>query len=105
MEISTLQSCDSTRSPMDNPLWDALTACTNAVYPEARVIPGLITGGTDARFFRLKGSVAYGAALFSEGVTLEQFGSRFHGNDERVDTRSLGLSTDFWYGIAKRLVG
>ena len=105
VEISTLQSCDSTRSPMDNPLWDALTACTNAVYPEARVIPGLITGGTDARFFRLKGSVAYGAALFSEGVTLEQFGSRFHGNDERVDTRSLGLSTDFWYGIAKRLVG
>ena len=82
-----------------------LTACTHAVYPEARIIPGLITGGTDARFFRLKGSVAYGAALFSEDVTLEQFGSRFHGNDERVDTRSLGLSTDFWYGIAKQLVG
>ena len=105
VQISPLQSFDSTRSPMDNPLWDVLTACTNAVYPEARVIPGLITGGTDARFFRLKGSVAYGAALFSEGVTLEQFGSRFHGNDERVDTHSLGLSTDFWYGVAKQLVG
>ena len=102
VEITTLMEGDATRSPIDNPLWEAVTACTHAVYPEARVVPGLITGGTDARFFRLKGSVAYGAALFSEGVTLEEFGSRFHGNDERVDTRSLGLSTDFWYRIAKQ---
>jgi acetylornithine deacetylase/succinyl-diaminopimelate desuccinylase-like protein len=105
VEMSSLQEGDATRSPMDNPLWEAVTACTQAVYPEARVIPGLITGGTDARFFRHKGSVAYGASLLSPGVTMQQFSSRFHGNDERVDTRSLGLSTDFWYRIAKQLVG
>jgi acetylornithine deacetylase/succinyl-diaminopimelate desuccinylase-like protein len=105
VEVSPLDSPDSTRSPTDNPLWDAVTTCTHAVYPDARVIPGLITGGTDARFFRLKGSVAYGAALFSPDVTMEAFASRFHGNDERVDTRSLGLSTDFWYGVAKQIVG
>jgi acetylornithine deacetylase/succinyl-diaminopimelate desuccinylase-like protein len=105
VEVSPLQEADSTRSPVDNPLWDAVTTCTKAVYPEARVIPGLITGGTDARFFRLKGSVAYGAALFSPEVTIEEFSSRFHGNDERIDTRSLGLSTHFWYQVAKQLVG
>jgi acetylornithine deacetylase/succinyl-diaminopimelate desuccinylase-like protein len=105
VEVSSLQEADATRSPVDNPLWEAVTVCTQAVYPEARVIPGLITGGTDARFFRGKGSVAYGASLLSPGVTMQEFSSRFHGNDERVDTRSLGLSADFWYRIATQLVG
>ena len=105
VEVSTLQEADATRSPMDNPLWDTVSACTHAVYPDARVIPGLITGGTDARFFRHKGSVAYGASLLSRDVTIEQFASRFHGNDERIDTHSLGLSTDFWYHVARQLVG
>jgi acetylornithine deacetylase/succinyl-diaminopimelate desuccinylase-like protein len=105
VEISSLQEADATRSPTDNPLWNTVQACTLAVYPEARVIPGLITGGTDARFFRRKGSVAYGASLLSRDVTIEQFSSRFHGNDERIDTHSLGLSTDFWYRVARQLVG
>ncbi len=105
VEVTTLQEADATRSPMDNPLWEAVSACTREVYPEARVIPGLITGGTDARFFRRQGSVAYGASLLSRDVTIEQFASRFHGNDERIDTHSLGLSTDFWYHIARELVG
>jgi acetylornithine deacetylase/succinyl-diaminopimelate desuccinylase-like protein len=105
VETSPLQEADATRSPIDNPLWDAVTACTKAVYPEARIVPGLITGGTDARFYRLKGSVAYGAALFSAGVTMEEFSARFHGNNERIDTQSLGLSADFWYRIAHQLLG
>ena len=33
-------------------------------------------------------------------MTMETFGTRFHGNDERVDVESLGLSTEFWHGIA-----
>ena len=34
-------------------------------YPGAELMPGLIVGGTDARFFRDKGAVAYGTGLFS----------------------------------------
>ena len=68
-------------------------------------MPGLITGGTDSRFFRNKGSIAYGAGLFSPDVTFESFAQRFHGNDERVDVESLRLSTEFWYQVATQLVG
>ena len=32
------------------------------------------------------------------------FGTRFHGNDERIDTASLGLSANYFYGIAKELL-
>ncbi|MBA3605445.1 MAG: M20/M25/M40 family metallo-hydrolase, partial [Acidimicrobiia bacterium] len=104
VEITPLQSADATRSPVDNPLWDALRANTQVAYPGAELAPGLITGGTDARFFRDRGAVAYGAGLLSADVTLESFGQRFHGNDERIDVESLGLSGEFWYGIAQEML-
>jgi acetylornithine deacetylase/succinyl-diaminopimelate desuccinylase-like protein len=105
VEISTVQRGESSRSPMENVLWDVLTKQTQVAYPGADLLPGMMVGGTDARFYREKGSVAFGAALFSPDVTFESFGQRFHGNDERIDLASLGLSTEFWYGIAKELVG
>lgn len=66
-------------------------------------MPGLIVGATDAPFFRQRGSVAYGAGIFSPGITAETFAGRFHGNDERIDVGSLGLSVDYWTHIAHTL--
>lgn len=105
VEASPLQEALATRSPVDNPLWTTLSARAQVAYPEAQLLPGIMVGGTDARFFRDRGSIAYGAALFSPDMTLESFGQRFHGNDERVDVESLALSTEFWHGIATDLVG
>ncbi len=105
VEISPLQEYDATRSAIGNPLWDALRTRTQVAYPGAELVPGIITGGTDARFYRSKGTIAYGAGLFSPAVTMESFGQRFHGNDERIDVDSLGLSADLWYGVAKHVVG
>ena len=105
VEISAIQQNDSTESPRGNDLWDAISSATQVAYPGAELLPGLIVGGTDARFFREKGAIAYGTGLFSKEVSLESFGTRFHGNDERIDVESLGLSTDFWIHIAKQICG
>jgi acetylornithine deacetylase/succinyl-diaminopimelate desuccinylase-like protein len=105
VEIGRLQQNDATESPRGNALWDALASATQVAYPGADLIPGLIVGGTDARFFRERGAVAYGTGLFSPSVTLESFGTRFHGNDERIDTESLGLAADFWVHIARTICG
>jgi acetylornithine deacetylase/succinyl-diaminopimelate desuccinylase-like protein len=105
VEISPLQQFDATDSPVGNALWDAISTATQVAYPGAQLSPGLISGGTDARFFRAKGAVAYGTGLFSPEVTLESFGTRFHGNDERIDTASLGLAADFWIHIAQKICG
>ncbi len=105
VEISPIQQHDSTESPRGNALWDALSTATQVAYPGAELDPGLIVGGTDARFFRDKGAIAYGTGLFSSQVTFETFGTRFHGNDERIDTESLGLAADFWIHIAKEICG
>ncbi len=104
VEIEVLQHAESTRSPTDNELWDVVERHVHGVYSGAELVPGLIVGGTDARFYRQHGSVAYGAALFSPGVTFESFGQRFHGNDERIDVDSLGLCGEFFYGVATELL-
>jgi len=105
VEVTPLSAADATASPRGNALWDALSSATQVAYPGAQLIPGLIVGGTDARFFRQKGVVAYGAGLFSGEVTFEMFGTRFHGNDERIDVASLGLAADFWIHIAQTICG
>ena len=87
-----------------NALWDSVAKHTQVAYPGARLVPGLIVGGTDGRFYRERGIPAYGAGLFSPDMDIATFGSRFHGNNERIDIDSLGLSGNFFYGIAKDLL-
>ena len=100
VEVTPLHRRASSASTTDTPMWAALEREVKAAYPTARIVPNLVTGGTDAPFFRSRGAIAYGAALFSDHVTFGEFFSRFHGNDERVDLRSLGLTTKLWVDLA-----
>ncbi len=47
---------------------------------------------TDARFFRARGTTAYGVGLYDDGVDFADFMAMFHGNDERVSVASLGAT-------------
>jgi acetylornithine deacetylase/succinyl-diaminopimelate desuccinylase-like protein len=100
LEVEPIQEDESSASPVNTPMWDTLANVIKQAHPESPLQPGLIVGGTDSRFFREKGAVAYGAGLFSPKVTFETFAKRFHGHDERVDVESLGLSTQLWVDIA-----
>jgi acetylornithine deacetylase/succinyl-diaminopimelate desuccinylase-like protein len=104
VEIGHIIDSASSSSSIDNPMWDALGRRAQVAHPGARLLPQLEIGATDARFFRAKGTVAYGTGLFSAGVTYEDMISRFHGHDERIDVESLRLTTDLWLGIAEDLV-
>jgi acetylornithine deacetylase/succinyl-diaminopimelate desuccinylase-like protein len=105
VEVSDLQNSDATVCGTDNELWRTISKHTQVAYPGAKLLPGLTVGGTDARFYRQHGRVAYGAGLFSAGMDMATFGNRFHGHDERIDVESLALATEFWIGIARDLVG
>src|SRR5271165_1213871 len=72
-------------SATDTPLWEAVERVARLSYPDARCVPFLSVGATDARFFRRMGTVAYGFGLFSEHLSFEQYAAMFHGDDERVD--------------------
>ena len=101
---ATLEQAEVLRRPWDLLSNEALERRTARVYPGATLLPELIVGATDSRFFRHRGTVAYGTGLFAPGVSFEQFASRFHGHDERIDTASLGLCVDLWEGIAEDLL-
>ena len=105
IELLAAGNADASASPTNTPMWDALSRHVRQSDPNAEIVATLGTGGTDARFFRSKGVSAYGAALLSADMTLEQFAGRFHGNDERIDVGSLGLSADLWMAVAHDLVG
>jgi acetylornithine deacetylase/succinyl-diaminopimelate desuccinylase-like protein len=105
VDVEIIQRNEPSESPIDTPLWDAINRAATAVYPEATCIPSLTTGGTDARFFRSLGVPAYGMALYSRAMTLGQYSSMFHGNDERVDQESLRLTVELYGAVARDLLG
>lgn len=94
----------STASPIDTPLWDVLSRVTERFYEGSATVPYMTVGATDARFFRRRGVTSYGFGLFSTNISFEDFGSMFHGDDERVDVESLRLSTEMWSAVASDLL-
>jgi acetylornithine deacetylase/succinyl-diaminopimelate desuccinylase-like protein len=105
VELSIIQENTASVSSPDTPLWDSLERAARRLKPEARCIPSLTTGGTDARVFREIGIPAYGFGLFSDRMSYDQFQSMFHGNDERIDQDSLRLSVELWEHVARDLLG
>jgi acetylornithine deacetylase/succinyl-diaminopimelate desuccinylase-like protein len=96
---------DSTASPVDTPLWDALGRVARRFYADAALVPTMTVGATDARFFRRLGVPSYGFGLFSRQLRYEDYALMFHGDDERVDVESLRLSTEMWQALATDFLG
>lgn len=103
VDVEIIHDGRSTESSTDTALWAALGDSIRMSYPGARVMPSMVTGGTDARFFRDRDIPAYGAGLLSTKVGMGEFMSRFHGHNERVDVESLRLTTKLWLDVVDRL--
>jgi len=106
-DVEILEEGDNpaTQSPIDTPLWDALTKVTKQLVPGSKTVPFLVVGATDARYFRRKGVTSYGYGLMSERIPFGEFSKLFHGNNERVDQETLSLMTPLWEGVAREMVG
>ena len=103
--IESLADDPASESPWDTPLWPSIQRVASRFYPDGTAVPFLMTGATDARFFRRLGCDAYGFGLFSRNLTFDQYSSMFHGDDERVDVDSLALSTAMWEALARDFLG
>ena len=105
VEVEIVMNDPASMSRTDNPMWDALQRGVSRQFPTARVAPQMMVGFTDARILRRLGSVAYGTGLFSPDLNAADYGSRFHGNDERIDVESLRLTTQFWLDVVTDMLG
>jgi acetylornithine deacetylase/succinyl-diaminopimelate desuccinylase-like protein len=91
-EIEPIADFPATVSRPSGPLWHAIVRALNSLTGSALVLPTLTPATTDARFFRARGTVAYGVGLFDEQVHFDDFLGMFHGNNERVGVESLDLT-------------
>ncbi len=92
LEIEPVLDHPATSSPAEGPLWEAIADAHEAVGGSRLLAPTLIPVATDARYFRPRGTVAYGVALFDDRAAFGDLLAMFHGNDERVSEESLRLT-------------
>jgi acetylornithine deacetylase/succinyl-diaminopimelate desuccinylase-like protein len=81
--LEVLKSAPPAESSADTDLFRLIKTRTEAADPGARVIPWMLPGATDSKFYAQLGAVCYGFAP----VRLESrmpFGALYHGNDERM---------------------
>lgn len=87
--ISELSSYETS---FDGELVDAMNAALLAVDPDARIVPYMLSGGTDAKAFAKLGIRCFGFAPLRLPPELD-FAALFHGVDERVPVDALRFGT------------
>ncbi|MEO6794898.1 MAG: M20/M25/M40 family metallo-hydrolase [Mycobacterium sp.] len=87
--IAKLQPVQTT---FEGDLVDAMNAAVLAFDPEARIVPYMLSGGTDAKAFVQLGIRCFGFAPLRLPPELD-FAALFHGVDERVPVDALTFGT------------
>jgi acetylornithine deacetylase/succinyl-diaminopimelate desuccinylase-like protein len=88
IEIEVMHSDVGLEVPFGGELVDAMTASLCRHDPEARVLPYLLSGGTDNKALSTLGITGYGFAPLRLPADLD-FPGMFHGVDERVPLDAL----------------
>ncbi len=99
-DVDLIKVEPGSRSSPDTDLFSAFRAAVKKFHPEAVFSPGLLTGGSDSRFFRRKGITSYG--LIPVVLNRNEL-SRIHGRDERIDVKSFLKGTEVLYNLLKQI--
>jgi acetylornithine deacetylase/succinyl-diaminopimelate desuccinylase-like protein len=93
------------RSALETPLMEEIRDWTSAQDPGAEVVPTVLPGFTDSRWFReaFPDCVAYGFFPQSH-MTLLETSPLVHGADERIDVRDLGFAARFYSDLPERVL-
>jgi acetylornithine deacetylase/succinyl-diaminopimelate desuccinylase-like protein len=105
VDIEPVMDIESSISPTDNPLWEAIADRVDELEGHRRLLPTTTTVGTDARFWRAKGTVAYGVGHYDDRMDFSEMLSLFHGHDERVSVESVERTTALYGEVLARFLG
>jgi acetylornithine deacetylase/succinyl-diaminopimelate desuccinylase-like protein len=103
--LEFLERVIGNRSPFDSPVVDAIRDWLGEEDPGAELVPMMLPGFTDSRWFReaFPDCLAYG--FFPQRhMTLHQSAPLIHGADERIDVRDLALAARFFHDLPRRLL-
>jgi acetylornithine deacetylase/succinyl-diaminopimelate desuccinylase-like protein len=100
-EIEIMETSPASESPINNPLYASIGKVLKKLDPQAKLLPTMLTGATDSRFFRNKGVVAYGFQPMTPVEKLSEFLGRVHGHDERISADGLLFGIKVLYELLK----
>jgi acetylornithine deacetylase/succinyl-diaminopimelate desuccinylase-like protein len=102
LTFEVVQAQEPSESPVETPLFEAMTKVLRDFDPNCRVTPILMTGGTDSRYFRERGSTCYGFQPRLAEMQYNKIFTREHGIDERISVKDLVFGTSVLYETIKR---
>jgi len=96
-----MQESVSGVSPITGEFMEVLSCCVREQSPGGTVLPCLMTGAADGRYFRRRGIPTYGFAPFR---LPRREHSRMHGVDERVSLENLAFGLAFFSRLLYKLM-
>lgn len=102
IDVTPFMDVEATISPTGNRLWRAIEDSVDELAGHRNLLPTLMNVGTDARFWRPKGTMAYGVGLFDDRMTFSEMLALFHGHDERVSVESVERTTALYRTVLSR---
>ncbi len=105
VELEILKSAPPTMThPVSSPVFDIIKRQVESREPQAQVVPYMIPGFTDAKYFSQIGARWYGFCpiKFDKGANLK-FADMFHGNDERVPVAGLAWGTEVLDAVVREI--
>lgn len=105
VEIEPVQDFEATKSPTGNPLWTAIEDSVEELEGHRRLLPTMMNVATDARYWRKRGTVAYGVGLYDDRMDFSEMLALFHGHDERVSLESVHRTTRLYQRVLTRFLG
>lgn len=106
IEVIVDQYSPPLEASADSPLYRTVVEVMAERDPEATVVPGLMTGGTDAKHIvpRRPNTQVYGFMPYLQAPGEEEM-SLIHGHDERTSIENLLFGTQVLYDIVSRFCG
>jgi carboxypeptidase PM20D1 len=86
-------------SKIDSEAYKTLEKTIRSMFPDAVVVPGLVGGGTDARYFYDISDDVY--RFYPLRITPESF-TRFHGIDEKISKENYKEIIEFTYNLIRK---
>jgi acetylornithine deacetylase/succinyl-diaminopimelate desuccinylase-like protein len=104
LTFETIQANEPSESKLKTTLHEQIAEVLRKFEPECGLIPVMLTGGTDSRFFRKKGSVCYGFHPVRPETSYSKMQETIHGIDERISIENLVFGTSVLYNVIERFM-
>ncbi len=92
--------------PVASPVFDIMQRSILAREPEAVVVPYMIPGFTDAKYFSQTGAKWYGfSPVKIEKASGIKFADMFHGHNERIPVAGLAWGTEVLDAVVREVAG